>query len=194
MRTFLRTWFLAIARPSTAFRELVDKPAPQWGLASILVRFVGTSLTSILALWLLDFHPFVPPYLSFVDEADYYLAEIFFLPIFGIGAWLLSSALCHLILRLLGRASDLDWIMTVIGFSLLIVMPLVWLLDWTGIAFGFYGAAYTIPLHAGISIWEIALMGIGFKRLRGVNFGFALALGALVKAGVYIPLAALFIR
>ncbi len=29
MQDFLRIWFLAIVRPSAAFRELEEKPAPQ---------------------------------------------------------------------------------------------------------------------------------------------------------------------
>ena len=191
---FLRVWFAAIARPGRAFDTLEEKPAPGWGLASILVRFVGTALTSILALRLLDSRPFVPSYLTFLDDSNYYRAEVFFLPVFGISAWLLSSALVHLILRISGRESRFDGILNVVGFSLLVVMPVVWLLDWSGIALGFYGAAFTIPIHTGISIWEVALMAIGFRRLGNLGWPAALALGLLVKAGVCIPLAAIFVR
>ena len=194
MQGFLRIWFLAIVGPSAAFRELEEKPAPQWGFVAILVRFVVTALTSILALRLLNWRPFVPSYLLILEDANYYRAEIIFLPVFGIGAWLLSSALVHLILRTSRRESDIDRIMNVIGFSLLVVMPLVWLLDWTGIAFGFYGSTYTIPIHAGVSVWEVALMAIGFKRMPGLSWAVAILLGLVVKAGVYIPLAAVFIR
>ena len=194
MQGFLRIWFLAIARPSAAFRELEEKPAPQWGFVSILVRFIVTALTSILALRLLNRRPFVPSYLAFLEDANYYRAEILFLPIFGIGAWLLSSALAHLILRISRRESDIDRIMNVVGFSLLVVMPLVWLLDWTGIAFGYYGATFTIPIHAGVSVWEVVLMGMGFKRMCGLSWVATMLLGLVVKAGVYIPLAAIFIR
>ena len=194
MQGFLRIWFLAIVGPTAAFRELEEKPAPQWGFVAILVRFVVTALTSILALRLLNLRPFVPSYLLFLEDANYYRAEIIFLPVFGIGAWLLSSALVHLILRTSRRESDIDRIMNVIGFSLLVVMPLVWLLDWTGIAFGFYGSTYTIPIHAGVSVWEVALMAIGFKRMPGLSWAAAILLGLVVKAGVYIPLAAVFIR
>ena len=84
--------------------------------------------------------------------------------------------------------------MNVIGFSLLVVMPLVWLLDWAGIAFGFYGANLTIPIHAGVSIWEVGLMGTGFKRVGSLSWVGSLILGIIVKAVVYIPLVAIFIR
>jgi hypothetical protein len=194
MKAFFKIWFLAILYPREAFHRLEWKPAPAWGFVSILVRFIGTSLTSILALRMLDYRPFVSSYLSFLTDADYYHAEVFFLPIFGLGAWLLSSSLVHVILRISGQGSDIDWIMNVIGFSLLVVMPVVWLLDWTGIAFGFYGATFTIPIHAGISVWEVGLMGAGFKRMGGLSWPSAWVLGLVVKAGVYIPLAALFVR
>jgi hypothetical protein len=190
----LRTWSLAIPKPLKAFSILEKEPAPLWGFVSILIRFIGTSLTSILGLYLIDFQPFVSPFLSFLNESDYYQAEIFFLPVFGIAAWLLSSALVHLILRISGRESAIDWIMNVIGFSLLVVMPVVWLLDWAGIVFGFYGADFTIPIHALVSIWEVALMAIGFTRMDGIGWVGAAVLGLIVKAGVFIPLAAIFIR
>jgi hypothetical protein len=194
LHEFLRIWFEGVLYPRRAFHQLEQKPAPAWGLLSILVRFVGTSLTSILALLLLGSRPFVPSYLSILDEPEYYRAEIFFLPRFGIAAWLLASALVHMILRIAGRESNIDWIMNVIGFSFLVVMPLVWILDWAGIAFGFYGADVTIPLHAGVSLWEVGLMAIGFKRMGSLRWAGALLLGFAVKVGVYIPLAAIFIR
>jgi hypothetical protein len=194
MIEFLRVWLVAIACPGRAFHILQEKPAPGWGLSSTLVRFVGTALTSILALRLLNYQPFVPSNLTFLDDSTYYRAEVFFLPVFGLGAWLLSSALVHLILRIFGHESDIDWIMNVVGFSLLVVMPVVWMLDWAGIAFGFYGADVTIPIHAGVSVWEVALMGVGFRRPGRLGWPAALALGLVVKAGVYIPLAAIFVR
>ncbi|MCJ7703096.1 MAG: hypothetical protein MUO62_16055 [Anaerolineales bacterium] len=73
-------------------------------------------------------------------------------------------------------------------------MPIVWLLDWSGIAFGFYGATFTIPIHACVSIWEVALMAIGFKQINNLSWVGAAVLGLIVKAGVFIPLAAIFIR
>jgi hypothetical protein len=194
MGEFFRVWLLAIARPSAAFRVLEEKPAPEWGFTCILVRFIVTALTSIMALHLLNWRPFVPSYLSFLEDTSYYRAEIFFLPIFGIAAWLLSGALVHLILRFSRRESDIDRILNVIGFSLLVVMPVVWFLDWTGIALGFYGSTFTIPIHAAVSIWEIVLMGIGLRRMSSLGWVAAVLLGFMVKAGVYIPLAAIFVR
>ena len=194
MRKFLSLWFLAMIRPREAYDRLFEVPAPKWGLYSTLIRFMGTGITSILTLHLLNRRPFVPPYITFLTEANYYKAEIFFLPLFGIAVWLLSSALIHLILRLSRVDSYIDWIMNVIGFSLLVVMPVVWLVDWVTIAMDVYGANFTIPIHTAVSIWEVVLMAIGFKRIERLSWFTSAVLGFIVKAGVYIPLAAIFIR
>jgi hypothetical protein len=148
---------------------LEGKPAPLWGFISVLVRFSRSSLTSILALQLLEYRPMGPSYLSFLTEANDYQAAVFFLPIFGVGAWLLSSALVPLTLKIFGRDGNIDGFMNVVGFALIVVMPIVWLLAWIGIAFGFYGANFTIPFHAAISIWEVGLKGIGLKRMVGMS-------------------------
>jgi hypothetical protein len=194
VRRFLQVWFLAIIRPGEAYDRLLEAPAPHWGLYATLVRFVGTALTSILALALLDQRPFVPPYLTLLDEAGYYKAEVLFLPFFGLAMWLLSGALVHLILRLFRKNGDVDWVLNVIGFSLLVVMPVVWLVDWVTIALGVYGASLTIPIHAAVSFWEVGLMAVGFSRIKGVTWLAAIGLGFVVKGGVYIPLAAVFVR
>ena len=191
---FVKTWVLGIVNPSRAFDELINKPAPFWGLWAVLVRFVITALTSILALRLLGRLPFEPSYLKFLSNENYYKVEIFFLPVFGLAAWLLASAVVHLILRISGRPSHFDQILNVTGFGLLIVMPVVWLVDWLFIAFDIYGVNVTPLVHSIISLWEVILIGIGLRKAEGVRFWFACLLGVIVKGGVYIPLAIIFIR
>ncbi|UCB44791.1 MAG: hypothetical protein JSV25_11295 [Spirochaetota bacterium] len=194
MGKFLNLWFLAMIHPREAYKSLSEVPAPKWGFYSTLVRFIGTAVTSILALYLLNKTPFIQSYVTFLDETNYYTAEIFFLPFFGIVAWLLSSGLIHLILRLFRIDSSIDWIMNVIGFSLLVVMPVVWLVDWATIAIDVYGATFTIPIHTAVSVWEVTLMAVGFRRIERVSWFSAALLGLIVKGGVYIPLAAIFVR
>jgi hypothetical protein len=191
---FLKIWFMGIVSPSVSFAELQKKPAPVWGFWAIIVRFVVTSLTSVLALRLLDRKPFVPSYLTFLPTERYYDTEVFFLPVFGLGGWLLGSAVVHLILRLAQKESDFDWILNVVGWSLLVVMPVVWLVDWLAIALNMYGAGFTPVLHALVSVWEVALMGIGLNKMKGIGFWPACLLGLVAKGGIYIPLAIIFVR
>jgi hypothetical protein len=191
---FFRLWLLGIAKPSVAFDELKRRPAPSWGFWAIVVRFVITSLTSILALHLLNREPFVKPYLTFLRTDQYYAAEVFFLPVFGLAGWLLGGGVVHLILRLAGKQSSFDWILNVIGWGLLTVMPAVWLLDWVSIALDVYGGGLTPVVHAAISVWEVVLFGVGLSKMEGVGFWTACLLGLIVKGGVYIPLAMVFVR
>jgi hypothetical protein len=193
--SFFRVWWLGITNPRVAFDELGRKPAPAWGFWAIAVRFVVTSLTSILALYVLDRTPFVASYLTFLPtDSTYYLAEVFFLPVFGLGGWVLGGGVVHVILRLAGRESDFDWVLNVVGWSLLTVMPAVWMLDWVSLGLGVYGEGATPLIHALISVWEVALMGIGLSKMEGVKFWAACVLGLIVKGGVYIPLAMVFVR
>lgn len=135
-----------------------EKPAPSWGFWAILVRFVPTSLTSVLALHLLGRTPFAPSYLTFLSTENYYAAEIFHLPAFGLAAWLLGGGVVRLCLRLTGNPSNFDWILNVIGFGLLIVMPAVWFLDWSAIALDVYGVGVSHPCShlavGGSTLWH----------------------------------------
>ncbi|MBM3240584.1 hypothetical protein FJZ31_30235 [Candidatus Poribacteria bacterium] len=122
---FVQVWFLGIINPSRMFDELKSRPAPLWGFCAVLIRFVFTSLTTILALYLLGRVPFVPSNLAFLTTENYYSAEIFFLPIFGLVAWLLMSSSAHIVLRLAGKASDFDQILNIVGMGMLIPMPVM---------------------------------------------------------------------
>ena len=191
---FVQLWLLGLINPSRAFDELRQKPAPAWGFWAILVRFVPTALTSMVALHLLDRTPFVPSYLTFLSTENYFAAEIFFLPIFGLGSWLLGGAVVHLCLRLARRPSSFDWILNVLGFGSLIVMPAVWFLDWLAIALNVYGAGVIPVIHVLLALWEVALFGIGLSKMEGLRFWPACLLGLVFTGGVYIPLAMLFVR
>jgi hypothetical protein len=192
--SFLRIWIQGLYNPLRAFRRLQPRPAPYWGLWAILLRFGVTALTSILALRILNRTPLYPSSLTFLPTDQYYTAQIFFLPLFGLACWLLSGALVHLILRGIGRRSDFDWILNVVGFGLLIPMPVTWLVDWVSIAFDIYGRGFTPLIHSLVSLWEIALIAMGLARMEETRPWVYVLLAALVKIGVYIPLAALFVR
>ncbi len=192
--SFIRIWIIGLYNPSMAFRRLQPRPAPNWGFWAVLIRFGLTSLTSILALRLLNRSPFHPSYLTLLPAEQYYTAEIFFHPLFGLAAWLLSSALVHLILRGMGKESDFDWILNVVGFGLLIPMPVTWLVDWITIGLDLYGRGLTPVLHSLISLWEIALIAVGLAKMEEARPWVYTLLAVLVKAGVYVPLAALLVR
>ncbi len=190
---FVRIWLSGLVRPSRAFDELKTKRAPLWGLLAVLIRFIITSLTTILALYLLGREPFTPSHLTFLTTDNYYAAEIVFLPVFGLAMWLLGSAVVHVILRLAGRQSDFDQILNIIGLGMLIPMPIVWLWDWTMIALNWYQMTVMAVSHSFFALWGVIVHSIGFKRILGLQTLTGVGL-ALVIPAVYIPLAMIFVR
>ena len=190
---FVRLWFLGLINPSGMLNELKDKPAPVWGVWAVLIRFLVTSLTSILALYLLDRLPFAPSRLTFLPVADYYKAEIFFLPLWGLGIWLLMSGMAHVVIRLFGKISDFDQILNIIGMGMLVPMPVLWLFDWATIASGWYGMIAQATSHSLIQLWETGIEALGLKRILGLRLSGAVALAAVINV-VYVLLAIIFIR
>lgn len=191
--TFLRIWLLGLTKPSHLFDELRHKPAPMWGLWAVLIRFVVTSLTTTLALYLLGRLPFAPSRLTFLPMENYYRAEIFFLPLWGLGIWLLMASIAHVFIRLAGKGSNFDQILNVIGMGMLVPMPAVWLFDWTAIGFSFYTMMPMAISHSVFQLWEVGIEATGFNRLLGLRLPFAVMVAIAINV-VYVLLAMTFIR
>jgi hypothetical protein len=125
---FVRVWMIGFYNPPGAFRHLKEKPAPWWGLGAVIVRFVGTSITTVLLLYLNGQSPFRQPSPAFLLEKNYYAMEIFFLPVYGVLVWLLMGAVAHLLFQLweagiecvgFCRLMKLDWFFA-LGLSLVV--------------------------------------------------------------------------
>jgi hypothetical protein len=166
---FLRVWLTGLLHPSTTMEALRTRPAPFWGLKAVTVRFVGTSLLVALPLALLERTPFHPSYLVFIKDENYYLMLVFLFPVFGVFTWLLMSSCAHVGLRLFSRQSEFDLIANVIGISMLIPMPIVWVWDLTTIVTGAYALAPMAVSHTLFQTWETALGVLGLKRVIGLN-------------------------
>jgi hypothetical protein len=191
--SFVQLWLQGIVRPTRAFDQLKGMPAPHWGLAAVLIRFVVTALTTTLALLLLGREPFWPSYLTFLPPERYYAVLVFAFPIFGLVAWLLMGSIAHLALRLAGRQSDVDQILNIAGMAMLIPMPVLWLWDWAMIALDAYQVATMAPSHALVQVWEAALGAVGFRRILGLGPGTAIALAVAINL-VFILMGSLFSR
>lgn len=191
--TFVKIWFLGLIKPARMVDELRDKPAPFWGLWAVLIRFVVTSLTSILALYLLGRLAFAPSRLTSLPIENYYKAEIFFLPVWGLGIWLLMGSVAHIAIRLSGRQSSFDSILNVIGMGMLTPMPVLWLFDWATIALGWYGLMTQAVSHSIVQLWEAGVEAVGFRRILGLRLPVAIMLAIAINV-IYVLLAMIFIR
>jgi hypothetical protein len=175
------------------FDELRQKPAPFWGLRAVLIRFVVTSLTTTLALHLLGGLPFAPSRLTFLPMEDYYRAQILFLPLWGLGIWLLMASMAHIFIRLAGKRSSFDQVLNVIGMGMLVPMPAVWLFDWTAIGFSFYTMMPMAISHSASRLWEVGIEATGLNKVLGLRLPIAVTVAMVINV-VYVLLAMALIR
>jgi hypothetical protein len=172
----------------------MSKPAPLWGLLAVLTRFAGGSLLGIPLLLLLPGRrPFERPYLTFLSEETYYTTQIFISPLFGVAIWLLMSSIAHLILRLSRKASDFDKILNIIGFGMLVPMPVVWIWDQAMIATNSFQMTVMATSHIIFQVWEILIESIGLTKILGIKISLSICL-AVFSDIVFILGAMLFMR
>jgi hypothetical protein len=192
MRLF-RLWIDGIARPFKMATALAIAPAPAVGLVAVLIRFVATSLTSILSLYLLGRLPFVPSELTALSTERYYLAEMFFLPIWGLAIWILMASIVYLCLRFTRTRSDYDKILNIIGIGMLVPMPVLWIWNWTAIAVNIYTVTNQAITHSIAQTWEATIQAVCYVKLLKISLPIAIAL-AIVTNACYILIAMHFIR
>lgn len=191
--SFVRLWLAGMIHPAQSLDALKDKPAPQWGLWAVLVRFVMTALIETLPLYLLGRRPFAPSYLTFLATQSYYAAEVFFLPVFGVALWLLMSALAHVLLRLAGHRGDMDRILNIVGLGMLVPMPILWAWDVAMIALNIAAVPMWAISHTLAQVWETSIEAMGFARLLQVRILPAILVAVAINA-LYIALANIFGR
>lgn len=190
---FVRVWLSGVIHPARSLEELKDKPAPLWGLWAVLMRFVTTALIETFPLYVLGREPFAPSYLTFLSTKNYYRAEVFFLPLFGVALWLLMSALVHVVLRVTGKGSDMDRILNIVGLGMLIPMPVLWAWDIAMIALNIFTTPVSALSHATVQLWEASIEAVGFIRLLRLRILPAILLALVINA-LYIGLAMIFAR
>jgi len=188
-----RLWLDGIIRPLKMTAHLAVAPAPGVGFAAVLLRFVVTSLTSILSLYLLGRQPFVPSELVMLPTERYYFAELFFLPFWGLAIWSLMGSFVYLTVRLSKGEADYGKILNSIAVGMLVPMPFLWVWDWTAIALNIYTVTNQVVTHSIAQLWEASIQAICFVKVLRLNPALAIVLAVLANA-MYIALAMHFIR
>ena len=189
----IQLWYAGIVNPFKMVSKLRDLASPNCGFFAVLIRFVVTTLTTGLALYLLGRRPFVPSEFVRLPDDRYYFAQLFFLPLWGFAIWILMTAVVHLILRLARKESDFDRILNIIGMGMLVPMPVLWLWDWAAVAFGLYKVTIMAITHSVAQVWEATVEAIGFAKVLRLKVVVAVLLSVLIN-GIYIALAMHFIR
>ena len=191
-RDLARSWVRGLVDPVVVMRALPEVGWPKAGMTAVVTRFAVTDLVETLPLALLGRRPFIPAKLPIRPE-HHYRAQLVFLPVFGVGQWLLMGGAAHGLLRLTGERSDLSRVLDVIGTGMLFPMPPLWLCDVALIAADRFRLPELAITHATVQLWETVLFGIGLRTVLGVPWRRAMAAG-LAASVVYVLGASRFVR
>ena len=161
-------------------------------MVAAATRFTVQDLVQTLPLALLGRRPFSPAKLPIRPE-HHYRAQLVFLPVFGMGQWLLMGAAAHGLLRLAGERSDLSRVLDVIGTGMLIPMPPMWLCDVALIAADRFRLPELAVVNPTIQLWETVLFCTGLHTVLGVPWRRAVPAG-LAASTVYVLGASSFLR
>lgn len=187
VRDLARSWGRGLVNPVAVMRALPDA-----GMVAVVTRFAVQDLVETLPLALLGRRPFMPAKLPIRPE-HHYRAQIVFLPVFGVGQWLLMGGAAHGLLRLTGERPDLSRVLGVIGTGMIIPMPLLWLCDMALIAADRFRLPELAITNPTVQLWETALFGIGLRTVLGVPWRRAMLAG-LAASVVYVLGASRFVR
>jgi hypothetical protein len=190
---FFQLWLAGYYSPARVVDELKTKPAPHWGFYAQLTRALLDSLLLYLPLAILGREPSTPSYLTFLPAERYFLASVFFVPVFLLAHWIMLSGVLHLILRLSGRPGHIDQILNITGFAALVVGAFLILWDWVWIAMGWHSDVLLGISHLVLVIWAVVITALGFRRILGLPWWLAILLNVLWLV-LGEPLAAIFMR
>ncbi len=191
--SFLRTWLTGYFSPAKLIEHLRSKPAPQWGIFAQFLRGVLDSLLIYLPVALTGRVPPTPPYLSFVPTERYYFALIWMAPFVLLAELLLACVVIHVLLRLMGRHSDIDQIINIGGMSALIVGAILIPWDWAWFALGVADQYFLGISHLVISLWAVVIMAVGLRRILAVPLWLSIVL-SIITIPVGLPFAMMFMR
>ncbi len=187
-----RWWARGLVHPGAAMRALPVTGWPRAGLAAVVTRFIVQDLVETLPLALLGREPFTPTRLP-VRPERHYRAQLVFLPLLGIGEWLVMGGVAQGVLRVAGARSDLGRVLDVLGAGMLLPMPVLWVCDVTLIATNRFRLPELAFVNPPALLWQMALCGLGLRTVLDVPWRHALA--AAFAAGVaYVLPSSQFVR
>ena len=191
--SFLRVWFTGYFSPVQFTEHLKSKPAPQWGIFASFLRGIFDSLLLYLPVSLMGRVPPTPSYLSFVSTEKYYFALIWMAPFILLAELLVQSVVIHVILRLMGRHSDIDQILNICGMTALIVGVVLIPWDWIMFALGVADQYFLGITHLIITLWAVAIIAVCFRRILSVPTWLSIVL-SIITVPIALPFAMMFMR
>lgn len=191
--SFIRLWFLGYSRPAKMMEALRTKPAPQWGFYGQFLRSVIDSLVLYLPVAIMGRTPPAPSNISILPTEQYYWHLIWLSPLVLGAVWLLSSAFIHLMVRFVGRRSDYDQVLNIVGMATIVVGASILVWDWLWFALGGMNQYLLGLTHLAISLWAVLIEAIGLKRILGIPIWLGFLIGFLTIP-IALPFGIMFMR
>ena len=191
--SFLRAWLTGYYSPVQLIEQLRSKPAPQWGIFAQFLRSVLDSLLVFLPVSLMGRVPPTPSFLPFIPAERYYAALIWIGPLVLLAEMLMGAVVIHVLLRLMGRHSDIDQIINIIGMSALIVGAVLIPWDWAWFALAGVDQVFLGISHLVISLWATVIEVVGLRRILSVPIWLGIVL-TIISIPVQLPFAMMFMR
>jgi hypothetical protein len=157
------------------------------------LRGVLDSLLVFLPVSLMGRVPPTPSFLSFIPTERYYAALVWIGPFVLVAEMLMGVVVIHVLLRLLGRRSDIDQIINIVGMSALIVGAVLIPWDWAWFALGGVDQYFLGISHLVISLWATVIIGVGLQRILSVPLWLGIVL-SIVSIPIQLPFAIMFMR
>ncbi len=193
MKEFFHTWWLGYYSPSRWVECLCGRPAPLWGVAAQGLRALLDAALLYLPLALMGRQPTSPSWLTFLSTEHYYANEVWLAPVFLMLQWLLMAVFLHVLLRLLGKQSDIDQILNITGMAALVIGAFLLLWDWSWVLLGIHNPIALGIFHLAADAWAIALTVLAMKKIMGIPARLGVML-SILGLFIAVPLAMIFMR
>jgi hypothetical protein len=193
MRRFLKIVGLGYWNPARFAGAVRDLPGPGWGLLAVLIRAAMDSLFTYLPPALLGWQPWPAPTISLLKPETYFWFLVWFTPLYMLLLWVYLAGVTHVVLRLTGRRTDMDFVLNIGGFVQLVVGAVLVAWDWSC-----YGLGLRSPIALGITHWILAQWGtvlivVAYRKFLDLSVGYTLAL-YVFSALVSYPVSMLVMR
>jgi hypothetical protein len=193
MHRFLRVVLLGYWSPARFAEAVRDVPTPGWGLLAVLIRAAMDSVFTYLPPALMGWQPWPAPTITLLHAETYYWFLVWFTPFYMLFLWVYLAGVTHVVLRLTGRRTDMDFVLNVGGFAQLIVGAVLVAWDWGCYALGMRSPVTLGITHLILAQWATVLIVVAYRKFLDLPVWYTIGLYVFTAAASY-PIVMLVMR
>ena len=176
MRRFPGVVLLGYWNPARFAEAVREAPGPGWGLLAVLIRAAMDSVFIYLPPALLGWQPWPSPTITLLRAETYYWFLVWFTPVYMLFLWVYLAGATHVVLRLTGRRTDMDFILNVGGFVQLVVGAALVAWDWGNFALGMRNPVALGITHWILAQWGTVLVVVAYRKFLDLPMWYTLGL------------------